>query len=287
MPELPEVETIRRDLEQVVIGKKFTDVWFAKTKVIRESRRALRTALIGNQILRLERIGKLLMWCLQSCEYVLVHLKMTGQLFYVAGGAVTARGGHSFSQEADNILPNKYTRAVFTFANGGKLFFNDMRLFGFIALVNERKKQAITQRYGIEPLTKEFTLDNFSRIFSGRKTTLKSILLNQSLIAGIGNIYADEICFAANVKPTRIAEKLTKAQRLKLWQATTDVINRAITSRGTTFNSYVGGQGRQGNFVRQLSVYGRGGEPCIRCSVPLKKIRVAQRGTGDGCNCQS
>lgn len=286
MPELPEVETIRRDLEKVVIGKKIIGCFLTKTKVIRGNSRVFRKALLGNRIVRIERIGKLLLFALASGQYLLVHLKMTGQLFYAQGARVAARGGHSLSKALDDTLPNKYTRAVFTFANRGRLFFNDLRLFGYLALVDERQKQAVIETYGIEPLTRQFTGERFNGIFSRRKTSVKAVLLNQTLIAGIGNIYADEICFAAQVKPSRSAARLAKAERSRLWQATEDVLKRAIAARGTTFNSYVDGAGRRGSFLAQLAVYGRGGQPCFRCGAQLKKIRVAGRGTVYCAHCQ-
>ncbi|MEK7623348.1 MAG: bifunctional DNA-formamidopyrimidine glycosylase/DNA-(apurinic or apyrimidinic site) lyase [Patescibacteria group bacterium] len=297
MPELPEVETIRRDLEKVLIGKKIVDVTLSKTKVIRTHPKQLKKTLLNNHIIRVERIGKLLMFALASGEYLLVHLKMTGQLFYAFGPHVSARGGHSLSKEMDNTLPNKYTQAVFTFAchpkpggrrmdDGGRLFLNDRRLFAYLQLVDEKQKLAIMETYGIEPLTPHFTFDRFSKIFQGRKTNLKAVLLNQTLIAGIGNIYADEICFASGVKPTRIAGRLTKAEIASLWHATQDLIKRAIEARGTTFNSYVDGEGRQGSFLQQLCVYGKGGKPCLRCGILLKKIRLAGRGTVFCLKCQ-
>jgi formamidopyrimidine-DNA glycosylase len=279
MPELPEVETIRRDLCKMIVDKKITGVKLSKTKVVRGNASQIKKLLVGNHFVQIERVGKLLMFLLHSGEYLFVHLKMTGQLFYVREKVVAARGGHSLSKEIDNTLPNKHTHLVLDFSGGGRMFFNDMRRFAYLQVVNQKQKQIIVETYGIEPLTKNFTFDKFVKVFKNRKTNLKAVLLNQKLIAGIGNIYADEICFAAGVRPSRSVAKLTKEELNKLFLASEEIIGRAVKARGTTFNSYVDGSGKKGSFLRQLQVYSRGKMPCLVCGTKLTKIRLAGRGT--------
>lgn len=279
MPELPEVETIRRDLVDGMVGKRITTVVLDKSKVIRGKMKDVKKSLTGARIRSIDRIGKLLMIELDHGEHLLFHLKMTGQLFLHNKNGGMTRGGHSLSEAVDSTLPNKYTHAVLTIENGAALYFNDMRLFAFLQIVDDAKKSAIVATYGIEPLTKQFTFENFHRVFKGRKTSVKAVLLNQSRIAGIGNIYADEICFAARVRPQRSASTLKKSELLALFQATEKVIAMAIEKRGTTFNSYIDGQGKKGSYLKELKVYGRQGEECLCCGTPLKKIRTAGRGT--------
>lgn len=322
MPELPEVETIRRDLSEKIIGKKIVGVWTERGKFVRlfgykflqkdtpnvgpacnvmrsisgryttsgvSKESFFERELIGKSFAKIERVGKLLMFeIVGSGKWLLVHLKMTGQLIYlegknVAGGpAQSSRlvaGGHSFS-ENDFDLPNKHTRIVFSFPGGAKLFFNDMRKFGYARIVNEKERQKIIdENFGMEPGAKDFKLDDFRKIFRNRKTSVKACLLNQKLIAGIGNIYADEACFAAGIKPGRRANSLAQNETEKLFCSVEKVIKKAILKRGTTFNNYRDGEGRSGNFEKFLKVYGRGGEKCKQCGQVLKKGKVAGRGT--------
>lgn len=286
MPELPEVETIRRDLTGYLVGLKIIHVALGESRVIRGDHRHIEKAVTGTIVQSVDRVGKLLIVALSNDQHLLFHLKMTGQLFFKKIKGEITRGGHSLSETIDATMPNKHTRAVFTFDDQSKLFFNDMRLFGFLQLVDLKQRSAIVERYGIEPLTENFTLGRFISVFRGRKTNVKALLLNQSLIAGIGNIYADEICFAARVLPQRGASTLTEKEMKALLHSSEKIIANAIEKRGTTFNSYIDGQGRKGNYSQELRVYGRGGEACVCCGTTLKKIKVAGRGTVYCPSCQ-
>lgn len=308
MPELPEVETIRRDLTRHVLGKTVKDVSVSHAKVVGGDIEAFAGALAGKRFQEIDRVGKLLIFSFGREQFLLVHLKMTGQLIYHAGEFIIA-GGHSLTSTSEvypaqsarggrrragghsqtddpEVQPGKHTRIAIGFADGSKLFFHDMRLFGFMRMVNEAGRSKAISAFGIEPLTALFTLEKFAGVFRGRKTSVKAVLLNQSLIAGIGNIYADEICFSAGIRPSRQASRVTKAEALALYAATKQIIKRAIKERGTTFNTYVDGAGNKGNFVRFLQVYGRGGQPCRHCGKTLMKKRVAGRGTVFCLSCQ-
>lgn len=284
MPELPEVETIRRDLEKKIIDKKIVDIFVSSKARVFPSKNMFITKLKGNKIKKTDRIGKLLIFGLTDESYLLIHLKMTGQLIYQCGEKIIG-GGHS-DKEIPQILPDKSTRIVLDFSSGEKLFFNDQRRFGYMKIVDKKTLEKEKNKYGIEPLRSNFTLENFQKVLESKKTSIKAILLNQKLIAGIGNIYADESCFWAGVRPDKKADKLTKTEIKKLYQSLEKVIAKSIQERGTTFNHYRDSDGKKGNFVRFLKVYGRGGEKCVNCNSVLKKNKVAGRGTVFCLKCQ-
>ena len=278
MPELPEVETIRQDLREVILGKMIAHVDVRRESMVRGDAVEFAAYLAGNEIIEIDRIGKLLIFQLKKGEQVMLgHLKMTGQLIYKSPESLIA-GGHT-EPPVDIDLPNKFSYIIFTFADGTKLFFNDMRTFGYMSLEDQYTLESIKKKYGIEPGTKAFTLDAWKNVFKNRKTSVKAVLLNQALISGIGNIYADEICFHANVLPSKQVSKLGKKEIEQLFYSTKHIILLAVKERGTTFNHYRDPKGRKGNFVSFLNVYGRGGEQCNVCRTALTKEKIAGRGT--------
>ncbi len=285
MPELPEVETIRRDLEKRIVGHKITEVEIRDRKIIKNDGAKFQKELVGNEIKAVWRRGKLLMFEIKSNHFLLTHLKMTGQLIYKNHQKITA-GGHSIG-DIDFQAPNKFTRVIISFAGGGKLFFNDMRRFGYMKIVDAHDKDRIWQKdFGIEPLTPSFIFADFRKIFIGRKTNVKALLMNQKLIAGIGNIYADEACFCARVLPWRKVGSLTELELKKLFQCITKVLQVAVKNRGTTFNDFVDGDDKSGGHYNFLNVYERDGEKCRRCKTIIKKTRHAGRGTHYCVTCQ-
>jgi formamidopyrimidine-DNA glycosylase len=185
-------------------------------------------------------------------------------------------GGHGYPLVEE--LPNKFTHVVIGFRDGSKLYFNDMRQFGYMMVVKRKVLDSMLDDYGVEPLADEFTVEELRRVLSKRKAALKTVLLNQKLIAGIGSIYADEACFMAGVRPTRRAEKVTLAEAKRLRRAIVDVLKKAIDKRGTTFGSFRDGLGGEGNFVRYLKVYRREGEVCKKCKRgEIKRVKVGGR----------
>jgi len=284
VPELPEVETIRQDLRKKILSKTIKKVGTtAKARLNLSSAKFVRS-LQGQKFLEINRIGKLLIFVLPKNNYLLVHLKMSGQLIYQRGREVIA-GGHS-DNKLSKLLPDNFTRAVFSFVDGSKLFFNDMRRFGYLKIVGENELKNEKAKFGIEPLTKNFTLKNFKATLQGRKTNLKALLLNQKLFAGIGNIYADESCFVAGIRPDIQINKLIDAQIKRLFVTIQTTMKQAIKKRGTTFNSFVDADGNRGNFVASLKVYGRGGQKCRRCGDTLLRVKIAGRRTVYCPNCQ-
>lgn len=247
--------------------------------------------LTGQSLVAIDRIGKLLIFSLSDKKnYLLVHLKMTGQLIYAINHKLVA-GGHSLSAQSligyvGGELPNRSTRVYLIFSDKSHLFFNDQRRFGYLKIVDQASLAVIKAKYGIEPLTPNFTKSNFFLAIKGRTKNIKALLLDQSLISGLGNIYADEALFAAGIRPARRASSLSKAEIERLYGVIEGLIRRAIKARGTTFNNYLDAQGNKGGFVVKLAVYGRSKELCLKCQGPIKKIKVAGRGTHFCPNCQ-
>lgn len=286
MPELPEVETIASDLSERLRGLKITSLDLLSSISVKNTLVFFKKNLLGSSFKSISRRGKLLIFELsgKNNNYLLIHLKMTGQLIYI-DKKVRLEGGHSSKRE-ESIdafglkLPNSHTRVIINFENNSKLFFNDLRKFGYLKIVNaDELKKILENNYGPEPLTKEFTTKYLENLLAYRKTNIKAILLNQKLIAGLGNIYVDESLFAANILPTRAASNLTKAEIKKMHSEINIIIKKAIKYRGTTFSNYVDSKGHKGNFSKYLKVYGRKNEKCLVCGTPILKIKMLGRGT--------
>jgi len=288
MPELPEVETIVRDLNKKLKNKQIKELEakdpkallfslaefnkLAKNLVVKEVRRRAKMIIIKFTSKHTPNPSQ------EGNIYLVIHLKMTGQLVYQSGKQVIA-GGHPI-KNIGKELPNKFTRAIFKFADSSKLFFNDVRRFGWIKLVNRNELAEITEKHGIEPLSKDFSLEKFKQILASKQnTTIKQAIIDQEKIVGLGNIYADEALFAAGIKPMRKVKSLQQTEIKNLWQAIPKILKYAIKHRGTTFNDYVDAKGEVGNFIKYLKVYGRAGEKCKNCQNIIQKTKLAGRGT--------
>jgi len=244
----------------------------------------LRKKLVGQKITTIDRVGKLLIFYLSDDSYLLIHLKMTGQLVYWDQKKLVA-GGHKLS-DSDLHLPNKHTHLEINFCNKSVLYFSDLRKFGYVRLVDKKVRDVAVSKFGVNPLDKEFTLKKFQELLKNRKTVLKAFLLNQQLIAGLGNIYVDEVCFKAGVKPNRRLNDLKPEEIKKIYQSIKPILHQAIKYGGTTFRNYLNHDGQQGNYTQFLQVYGRAGEKCKRCDNKIIKIKVAGRGTHYCPKCQ-
>lgn len=283
MPELPEVETIREDLKKRILHKKIQtfevlDRHAGAAEMIK--------AVSGNSILDIERYGKLLVFVLEKQEdFLLIHLKMTGQLIYQMKTCIVV-GGHVQSEKDVKNLPNKHTRHVFNFVDGTKLFFNDVRRFGYIKSVNNEEKEKVVAKYGVDPLDTKFNLQKLMALVKNKSGNIKTLLMNQNEIAGIGNIYADEICFCAGVRPDRRVSTLKVGEYKKIIDCTKKILKLAIKHRGTSFSDYRDCEGRKGNYMSYLKVYGRSKEKCLVCGIQLKSLLVAGRGTVFCPKCQ-
>lgn len=295
MPELPEVETIKNDLKKAILGKKIAGVEVKDKKVVKSKLADFLKVLIGNEFKDISRTGKLLVFGLKNKKYLLIHLKMTGQLVYVKTtrphpipllckerglnkrrGGVIVVGGHDFP--AIENRSTKFTRAIFKFTDRSELYFNDMRRFGYLKIANGDELKKIKAEYGVNPLSRDFKYENFKKIFKNKKIAVKQILMDQKLIAGIGNIYADEILFAARIRPTRPANLLKDGELKKIFSVIPLILKKAIKHRGTSFSDYIDGEGKKGNFTSFLKIYGKkAGEKCPACGGPVKAVKIGGR----------
>lgn len=284
MPELPEVETIKRDL-QTMVGFKISQFIVRHTSLLRGSKALFSRALVGSKIMSLDRRAKVLVINLSSGYSVFIHLKMTGQLVLVLPQGKYKMGGHPIVGLSK--VPNKFTHIELHFFNRAKLYFNDVRRFGYWQIIKTSEVPGFLKKYGPEPLQAEFTLVGFKNNLQRRlRTNLKAALLDQSILAGLGNIYVDESLFKAGLKPSRLVKSLNNSDYKKLWQAIKYILSKAVKARGTSFDSYVDGRGRQGTYWVSRLVYGRTGQLCKRCKNAIIKITLAGRGTHYCAHCQ-
>lgn len=287
MPELPEVETIARELQQVMPRVRVTGLEVRLPKIVKLPLARLRRALVGSHIQRVHRRAKLVLIDFSSGQTIVIHLKMSGQLIWRSRTGRLRVGGHPIPHGVEH-LPNKYSHVIIT-TNRGVLFFNDQRQFGFVKLVPTKaiERWLEDEGYGPEPLSDDFTLTVFENILKRHRVKrVKPTILDQTVIAGIGNIYADESLFYARIRPTRRIWTLSPMERHDLWRGIRHVMNLAIKHKGTTADAYRTANGRPGGMMPYLRVYGRAGQPCKRCDGTIKKITLAGRGTQYCPSCQ-
>jgi formamidopyrimidine-DNA glycosylase len=275
MPELPEVETIARGLNQRVRGDVIDSVWLGShPEPLKSPAAAIASALAGARISEVKRVGKHIVFDLTpkvtakkkaTASQWIVHLGMSGRMVVAAPGEPVA----------------KHTHAIATLASGRELRFVDPRRFGRLSVVAENAFAGP----GTEPLT--ITANDFAKLFHGRKTPIKAALLNQKLLHGVGNIYADESLFRAGIRPKRQAGRLTRAELFRLHGAVKEVLKEAIKLGGSSVSDYVDSEGKEGFFQLQHRVYLRTGEPCLVCKTRIKRIVLAGRGTHYCPKCQA
>lgn len=262
MPELPEVETVVRSIAPLV-GRRIVTAEFRAARVLRggdPERMAARLA--GRRIGAIRRYGKFILVSLSGGGYLLLHLGMTGRLL---------RGG----------VPGKHTHAIFTL-DRGVLQFDDSRQFGAIELHEDFP--ARVARLGPEPL--EIAPEDFARDLRHHRTNVKALLLNQTFVRGVGNIYADEALFRAGIHPMASTARLRRDRALRLHQALTEVLTEAIAAGGSSISDYVDAEGRQGFFQISHRVYQRTSEPCVNCGAAIRRVLVAQRSSHFCPRCQ-
>lgn len=314
MPELPEVETVRRGLSGLLPGKKVLNVWHDWPRGFPNSDEDVRAFLIGANIVEVKRRAKVLLIGLDTGYSLIIHLKMTGQLVYVGkpdSSASSPRSsaktgdrrqmpGDTASQEVERFgaghpsdsllgkLPDKSTRVVFDLGDA-RLFFNDQRKFGWVRLLPTAEIPNIDffKTVGPEPLAADFTANDFAqRLVRRPKSGIKAVLLDQTIIAGVGNIYADEALYAAKIHPATLVKDLSKAKMQKLYESVRQVLTASIEKGGSTDRNYVDAEGRRGAYLDFAKVFRKQGQPCHRCGTPIVKIRVAGRGTHICPHCQ-
>lgn len=266
MPELPEVETVRRTLEQLVLGKtiKNVDIYWPKIIKAPEPVEQFSDALIGQTIHEIGRRGKFLIF--QLDDYSLVsHLRMEGK----------------YAVYPESEPRDKHTHVVFTFTDGYQLRYRDVRKFGTMHLFTkgEEVSRMPLLHLGPEPLSEEFTTADLAMKLAKTNRKIKSVLLDQTIVVGIGNIYVDESLFRAGIHPERMASSLSLDEITRIHGEVKLTLAEAVEKGGSTIRSYVNSQGQIGMFQLELFVYGRKGEPCKRCGTPLEKLVVGGRGT--------
>jgi len=279
MPELPEVETVRRGLSSLIIGKTIKSETHDTEKGFPNTEADVRSFLIDATIIDIRRRAKVLMIDLSTGYSLLIHLKMTGQLVFV--GDTRFGAGHP-NDSLVNILPDKSTRVTVQFTDGSALYFNDQRKFGWVRLLPtiEIPNIDFMQKVGPEPLAKEFTAKEFMQRFSRRsKTNIKAALLDQSVVAGVGNIYADESLWGAKLHPQRLVSSLSEQEFETLYNELRSVMNIAIEKGGSSNHTYVNAEGKKGSYMNFARVFRREGLACPRCGTTIEKMRVAGRGT--------
>jgi formamidopyrimidine-DNA glycosylase len=271
MPELPEVETIAADLRPELIGGRFVAGHILWPRTLAEPAAGLLDArLAGRTVLDVGRRGKYLLIHLDPAAGLIFHLRMTGQLDVVAADAPVLHGPH--------------LRAWFELADGRRLAFTDARKFGRIWLVDD--VTSVVGKLGPEPLDWAFTPEVLAGRLAGRRVAIKPLLLDQTVIAGVGNIYADEALFLAGIHPRRPAADLTGAEIGRLCEAIRFVLRESVEARGTMLRDYRTPYGQEGAYQNRLRVYQQTGQLCPRCGAPIERIRVTQRSTHFCPRCQ-
>jgi formamidopyrimidine-DNA glycosylase len=265
MPELPEVETIKRELDRVVLGKKIVDIIVNKPKVIKEPTKDKFISGLKNAVIKkILRKGKGLIFQLSNGKSLVIHLRMTGQLIY-PGNATVAR-------------------VSFELSDGKLLDFNDRRLLGELRLVDNWQDMKFFRELG--PEIYDLTIERFAQMLSTKTTKIKSLLMDQTFICGIGNLYAAEALFRAGIHPLRTANSLSNREKQRLFKEIKDTLNEAIRYRGSSIDQYVQLSGQRGGYVKYHKVYGREGQACVKCKTKIKRISLGGRGTYFCPKCQ-
>lgn len=287
MPELPEVETVRIGLQGFLPGKTIKAVHHDWPKSFPNAPADVQTFLIGAKIERVKRRAKVLMIELNTKYTLVIHLKMTGQLVY-RGDHERFGAGHP-NDSLIHDLPDKSTHVYFDFTDGSHLFFNDQRKFGWVRLLPtvEVPNLDFFLKVGPEPLADDFTSTDFiQRLMRRQKSGIKSVLLDQTVIAGIGNIYADESLWAAKIHPETRVQDVPMAKLKTLYTELLAVLKLAIEKGGSTDKNYVNAEGKKGSYMSFAKVFRREGKACPRCGTTIIKTRVAGRGTHTCPHCQ-
>lgn len=285
MPELPEVETVRRGLQRSLCGEVIAALEILHPPAFRGDP----TALVGRRVEACDRRGKMLCVGLSGEWSLLIHLRMTGQMLVLPAGGGMREGGGYPSESLLATLPNRHTRLILTLESGTKVFFNDQRTFGFWKLLpdSDLATEPFLSKLGPEPWDEALTAEAWEeRLGVFRRRAIKAALLDQSLLAGVGNIYADEALFVAAIHPTTVAGSLSSAQCSELLRCIREVLERGIAFGGVTARDYVNSEGLKGRMQEQLNVYQRGGEACKVCQTAIQILRVAGRGTHICPTCQ-
>lgn len=304
MPELPEVENLRRGLGRAILGQRIRRVEVRKPKLVsgkgnirlpsRKKARKFIRGLTGVVFDRIDRRAKNLIFHLKprtsnlAPGVMLVHLKMSGQFIYKEHGRNVVVGGHPIESAEKNPLPDKHTHVIFEL-DRGTLYYNDTRMFGYLLYYPTTDKFEAANHFGLfglEPFDKGFTPRYLRDALSAKKGMIKAVLMDQKAVVGLGNIYADEVLFEAGVRPDRPANAISARETAKMHAAIKKIIRRAIRLGGSSVATYRLLDDSRGNYAREHKVYGKSGGLCIRCRQPLEKMLIQSRTTVFCPRCQ-
>jgi formamidopyrimidine-DNA glycosylase len=275
MPELPEVETVVKGLRPLITDKIVTAVEIREENMIafpKADIEAFTDSLVGSKIEAINRRGKYIIIELNKDKNMVIHLRMTGKLLV---------------KEVKEFR-DKHTHVIFSLNDGQEIRFNNIRKFGRVYLIdkNHPEQAGGLADLGPEPLSDDLTVEDFKKLFENRRALMKSLLLNQHFIAGIGNIYADEILFRSGVRPDRTADTLTEMEKEAVYHNMREILKKGIIYGGTSFSDYVNAFGEKGSFQEELRVHQRQGEECYECGSIIEKIKVSGRSTYFCPQCQ-
>ncbi len=314
MPELPEVETVKRGLDRLIVGKTICTVQHGSDKSFPNSQSSVDEFMIGAEIVVVKRRAKVLLIELSTSYTIMVHLKMTGQLVFVGQKRIRGRGSETGEavipqssifnpQSSDEVrwgaghpndslvleLPDRSTRVTILFKDDSKLYFNDQRRFGWVKLLPTAlvSQEPFMQKVGPEPLNTAFTDEVFlGRVKRRKGTSIKAAILDQTVLAGIGNIYADEGLWMSKIHPATLVRNVSDKKLRELRANLVSVLQLSIDKGGSTNKNYVNAEGGKGSYMDFANVFRREGLPCNRCGTTIEKSRVAGRGTHTCPKCQ-
>lgn len=298
MPELPEVENLKLGLEKNILGQKIISIKVRKPKLVsgkgsiriasNKKVKEFETGLKNETFLKIERRAKNLIFRFKSGKILLVHLKMSGQFVYKSKDSnKKIIGGHPI-ELSEKEIPNKHTHITFELSKG-TLYFNDTRMFGYLLYYRTNKDFDEARHFellGLEPLNKKFTYEYLKVSLKNKKGKIKAVLMNQEIVTGLGNIYADESLFESKIRPTRVASSLKKEEIKLLHKTIIRIIKKAIKVGGSSVATYRLLDESKGNYAREHKVYGKSGEKCPRCGHPLTRTLIQTRTTIFCLNCQ-
>ena len=268
MPELPEVETIRNQLGRLIVGKKIGKIDVSLPRMVKLSLDKFRKIVVGSKIKNVSRRAKILIFELSNGWSILIHLKLSGRLIF-------RRKGEPLKDE-----DKKWNHLIYYFSDASRLFHNDLRQFGYVKLIETDKLADFfkKEKLGPEPLKKNFTFDDFSAILKRKpKAKIKQFLMDQQNIAGIGNIYSDEILFFAGVHPLKRIADLKPEESKKIFEGIKKILPEALKFQGSSVDLYLNALGKEGEYMPHLKVYGREGEKCKKCGGAIQRLKIGSR----------
>ena len=297
MPELPEVQTIVSDLNKKIIGRKIIGVWFDAPKLIKKPKPAgLEKQIKGLRIRAVKRRGKNILIYLEKYQMsdvgyrmflLLIHQKLTGHLLYGKWHIKNKKVGSSVRGFLEEKV-NDYIHLIFYLDNDWQLALSDLRKFAKVLFGSKEEVEKLPDltELGSEPLDKNFTVDKFMSLMNLKKGKIKQVLMNQEIIAGIGNIYSDEILWMAKINPFKSANQLKIKELKAIYSAMKIILKKAVKLRGTSIGDYRDTAGKAGGYAEIKKVYQREGEPCQRCKMPIKRVKIGGRSAHYCSKCQ-